>query len=224
MRLCFRLLIVLVVLLCVNVVYGNEYSAAYEVSSKGIKIGALKWNIKKDGNNYEIKVDLKSKGLLSGILSFNGSYLSVGKINNDELIPRNYSQFWSTSKKQRVVNISFDKKKVVELNQNPEEKERERLDYFSLIDYSDPLTSFFNILEGAKDVKTIDGRRIYNITLIEESVKKNKKTYVIKNYINLWADHKKNDLEKISIIKKEDYLPEIINIYFKGQKFKISKN
>ena len=117
MRLCFRLLIVLVVLLCVNVVYGNEYSAAYEVSSKGIKIGALKWNIKKDGNNYEIKVDLKSKGLLSGILSFNGSYLSVGKINNDELIPRNYSQFWSTSKKQRVVNISFDKKKVVELSQ-----------------------------------------------------------------------------------------------------------
>ena len=224
MRLFFRLLLIFLFLVNANAVYGNEYSAVYKVASKGIKIGELRWSVKKDGKDYEISIGLKSKGVLSGVLRFEGNYLSVGKININELIPKNYSQSWSTSKKHRVVKISFDKKKVVELSQRPLEKERARLDYFSLTDYSDPLTSFFKILEGADDVKTIDGRRIYNITLVEEGPKKNKKTYSIKNYVNIWADHKKNDLEKISIIKKEDYLPEVVNIYFKGQKFKISKN
>ena len=46
----------------------------------------------------------------------------------------------------------------------------------------------------------------------------------IKEYRNLWADHKRNDLEKIEFIIKDGvFLPIKINIYFKNRIFKLSK-
>ena len=65
---------------------------------------------------------------------------------------------------------------------------------------------------------------IYVLDLIEEDEDKNTKIYGIREYKNIWADHKRNDLEKITLISKPNsYLPEAIYISFKGQLFKVLK-
>ena len=47
---------------------------------------------------------------------------------------------------------------------------------------------------------------------------------IIEKYQNLWADHKRNDLEFIEIFAKDkDGLPQKINIKFKGSVFSLIK-
>ena len=122
------------------------------------------------------------------------------------------------------MQIAFETNKILNLFQKPKEKEFSRIDVDQLRGYSDPLTSFLKLLSGIPESKTIDGRRIYVFSLIHNHESENKKTYVIKNYSNIWADHKRNDLEKISIISGlGDYFPQAIFINFKGQLFKVLK-
>ena len=103
----------------------------------------------------------------------------------------------------------------------PEEKEVERINFLELEGYSDPLTSFLNIFLNNLDSKTIDGRRVYLLS----PYKNNDYTKVlIKNYINIWADHNKTDLEYLEIFQNsEEELPYKINIKFKGSVFVIKK-
>ena len=87
--------------------------------------------------------------------------------------------------------------------------------------YFDPITSFINILNGRDEAKTVDGRRVYTLKKIEgegESI-----VLKIKNYKNIWADHKKNDLKKIEFFIGDDLLPNKIFIYFKERVFKLEK-
>ena len=122
------------------------------------------------------------------------------------------------------MQITFDKNKVSLLHQQPTEKELSRIDIDFLRDYVDPLTSFIKLLSGVSQSKTIDGRRVYILTLIKEDEDKNTKIYGIKHYNNIWADHKRNDVEKITIISgPNNYLPEAIYINFKGQVFRVLK-
>ena len=45
------------------------------------------------------------------------------------------------------------------------------------------------------------------------------------DYINIYADHKRNDLEKIVFTKKQNIvLPDLVLVYFKGSIFKIREN
>ena len=85
---------------------------------------------------------------------------------------------------------------------------------------------------GNKDSQTIDGRRIY--LMKSKLLTKNKKHQInkitIKNYINIWADHKRNDLDYIEIIKGsgsiEDRtinMPAVIKIKFKNLLFALKK-
>ena len=47
----------------------------------------------------------------------------------------------------------------------------------------------------------------------------------IKDYKNIWADHKRNDLKKIEfILSKDELLPVQINIHFKKRVFKLKKS
>ena len=79
-------------------------------------------------------------------------------------------------------------------------------------------------MSGDDQVKTIDGRRIYTMKRVGLDNKKNI-TLEIKNYKNIWADHKRNDLRKIEfILEGESFLPININIYFKNRVFKLKKN
>ena len=61
--------------------------------------------------------------------------------------------------------------------------------------------------------------------LVKEKEGSKEKTVVIKNYKNIWADHKRNDLKKITFIQSQNkILPDIIKIFFKGSVFKLQKN
>ena len=46
---------------------------------------------------------------------------------------------------------------------------------------------------------------------------------VIKEYINIWADHKRNDLKKIEFFIEDDLLPYEILIHFKERVFRLEK-
>ena len=134
---------------------------------------------------------------------------------------KEYKQYWETKKKTKIVKMTFNEY-VTNLFQKPEEKEFARVDLNELYEYFDPLTSFLNILFGNNNVKTIDGRRIY-IMMKDSDNKSDTVTIKIKDYKNIWADHKRNDLKKIDFILQEGFLPKKINIYFKDSVFKLKK-
>ena len=93
----------------------------------------------------------------------------------------------------------------------------------------DPLSSFLNILlSDNADFKTIDGRRLYKMS--PEPKKKGGNIYskkiIIKDYINIWADHKRNDLQFILTtqdVSKNKYFPTMIKIKNKGLTFTLTK-
>ena len=84
-----------------------------------------------------------------------------------------------------------------------------------------PITSFINILNGENEVKTIDGRRIY--TLKQNESEDGNIILEIEDYVNIWADHKRNDLKKIEFLVKDDLLPYDILIHFKNRLFKLER-
>ena len=223
MKLLSKILICFSFFVLTNKVSADIFSAKYRVSTQKLTIGELYWDLKKNDDAYNLNIELKSRGLLSPLFKFRGSYNVSGFLKNNMFIPHQYTQEWLTNKKKKDVQIIFEKNKVSSLIQHPVESEFSRINIDLLRNYVDPLTSFIKLLGGAHESKTIDGRRIYILTLIEED--NNAKTYAINQYINIWTDHKRNDLEKISIINKSNnYLPEAIYINFKGRVFSVLKN
>ena len=211
------------VIISFNTSNANSFDVKYDVIASGIKIGEFNWFLSVDNGNYITEINLKNSGLFSSLYKFNGKYTSTGVIENEMFKADEYKQYWKTKKKVKIVEISFDNF-VANLKQIPEEKELPRVEIDKLFLYFDPITSFLNILNGFDDVKTIDGRRIY-IMKKNKLSSENKITLEIKDYINIWADHKRNDLKKIDFfINDEIYLPEQIEIYFKKRVFKLKKN
>ncbi|MDC0191860.1 DUF3108 domain-containing protein [Alphaproteobacteria bacterium] len=193
----------------------------YTVKTKGITIGNLDWQVKLKKDIYTTSINLKNRGPLSLVYKFKGYYKASGIIKKDILISEKYIQEWKTKNKQRNINLIFENNKIIDLKIKPEEKELARINFLELEGYSDPLTSFLNIFLNNLDSKTIDGRRAYVLS----PERKNGYTKVlIKNYINIWADHNKNDLEYLEIFQNSNEdLPYKINIKFKGSVFTIKK-
>ena len=225
MKLVFRICLFVLILFFSFTAIGEQLQANYSITTKGFKIGKLNWKITTDKNNFENKIILKSGGVFSPLYKFSGEYFSSGSIKNNKFFSEKYYHKWLTKKKQKEMQILFNKNKILTINQRPAEKEDARIDFFALIKFSDPLTSFLNIINGQKISKTIDGRRIYTMFAQKSLHKSNKVTVLIESYTNIWADHKRNDLEKIVFyIKPGNALPELIEIYFKGSLFKVYKN
>ncbi len=220
MRLCLNKFLVFFVIFVVNTSYANNFSAEYKVSTTGIKIGNFSWSLNIDDNVYQTEIKLKNSGIFSPLYKFEGSYLSVGIIENNIFKTKNYKQFWKTKKKTKIVKMLFDDY-LIELKQEPIEEEKARVNLEDLYLYFDPITSFINILNGENEAKTIDGRRIYKL-------KKNESEdgniiLKIEGYINIWADHKRNDLKKIEFFIENDFLPYEILIHFKERVFKLER-
>ena len=212
--------IVFFVIFVVNSSYANNFSAEYKVSTTGIKIGNFSWSLNINDNVYQTEINLKNSGIFSPLYKFEGSYLSAGVIENNIFKTKNYKQFWKTKKKTKIVKMLFDDY-LIELKQEPIEEEKARVNLEDLYLYFDPITSFINILNGENEAKTIDGRRIYRL-------KKNEGEdgniiLKIEGYINIWADHKRNDLKKIEFFIENDFLPYEILIHFKERVFKLER-
>ena len=200
----------------------KNFLAEYQIKTKGIKIGSLVWELEVAENYYKTFMQLRNKGFLSSLYKFKGEYNSEGEVINNVFIPIEYNQSWTTKKKSRDVKIVFNNQKVYELHLDPPEKELPRIKYGDLEKYNDPLTSFINILLNDTPSHTIDGRRIY---LMFPEKKKEHNKILIKEYANIWADHKRNDLEYLEIYQSQNsLLPKKINIKFKGYVFSLIKN
>ena len=201
----------------------KEFLEEYKISTKGITIGKLLWSLKLNEINYSIDLKLKDKGIFSGLYKFKGEYSSKGHIKDNILFPSEYKQFWETKKKSRTVVINFKNKKITNLKILPKEREFARINVNELVGYIDPLTSFVNILIKENSTKTIDGRRIYTL---QPTVENRKTKILVQDYINIWADHKRNDLNYIEFFSKKNglILPTKIIIGFKGSVFTLSKN
>lgn len=207
--------------LTINLIMANEHQVEYILKTKGISIGNLTWKITIDNEQYYSSIKLTDKGFFSKLYSFKGEYSVTGTVINNTFMPKEYNQYWKTKKKEREVKIIFDNQKIFDISLNPEEKELARVDYKKLINYIDPLSSFLNILKSNKPSKTIDGRRVYTLS---PSAQNEKGMVLIKNYKNIWADHKRNDLEYITIVKDSiKLLPKTIKIKFKGMVFFLIK-
>ena len=219
-RFCLNKLLFFFVIFLVNTSFANNFSAEYKVSATGIKIGYFSWSLNIDGDVYRTEINLKNSGIFSPLYKFEGSYLSVGVVENNIFKTKNYKQFWKTKKKTKIVNMLFDDY-LVELEQEPIEKELARVNLKDLYLYFDPITSFINILNGEDEAKTIDGRRIYKLKKNEDE--SGKIVLKIEDYINIWADHKRNDLKKIEFFIEEGFLPYKILIHFKERIFKLER-
>ena len=193
----------------------------YVIKVAGIKIGHLDWKVGIDNDNYYNRLNLESSGLLSAIYSFEGEYFSEGLINNKELQPLKYSHKWKTKKALKHMRLIFSQNKLVSLEQKPTEKEHLRLNVFNVSGTKDPLSSFLQIILGQNESLVLDGRRIYKMNAVYSN-EKNSTSINITDYINLWADHKKNKFEKMVFKKNEDsLLPTEIEIHFDGRVFRL---
>ena len=220
MRLYLNKFLVLLIILITNTLYANSFIVEYKVSTTGIKIGNFIWSLNIDDNFYQTEIDLKNSGIFTPIYKFEGKYHSYGIIEDKIFKTQEYKQFWATKKRTKIVKMSFDDY-LIDLTQEPAEKELARVNLDELYLYFDPITSFINILNGANEAKTIDGRRIYRL-------KKNEGEdgniiLKIEDYENIWADHKRNDLKKIEFFIEDALLPYKILIHFKERVFKLER-
>ena len=213
-----------------SIAYSDEYYAEYKIEVGKINIGNVSWGVSLRENDYSTSISLKDEGVLSFVYKFEGRYEAQGRLRDNVLKAEHYSQFWKTKKKEREVKIFFENNALKKLKIVPKEKELPRIDYIGLNDYLDPLSSILNILIGSESSKVIDGRRVYSMvkTTKKSGNKKNSKRLEIKDYTNIWADHKRNDLEYIEIFQEKTggsfMMPHQIKIKFDGVVFVLTKN
>ena len=231
MKWYFKFLVVFVFFVFTNfsVLFADDFKEAYVVEIGKINIGELLWDVKIYNDNYKILIRLKSKGFLSKLYKFEGSYEADGSVVGGFLMPLKYKQFWLTKNKRRKVEITFNNRSIIGLEILPREKEHSRVEYAKIKNHFDPLSSFLNILIGKKKSKTIDGRRIYSMVVEKQEDYETRETkkILIEDYMNIWADHKRNDLEYIEIKQKYSEgtfsMPEVIKIKFKGLLYKLKR-
>ena len=231
MKFYFKPVVASVFFVCINfsTLFAEDFKEAYVVEIGKIDIGKLLWDVNISDDNYKILIRLKSKGPLSKLYKFEGSYEVDGNVVKGSLMPLKYKQFWLTKKKKREVKITFNNRSIIGLEILPHEKEHSRVEYTEIKNHFDPLSSFLNILTGKEKSKTIDGRRIYSMIVEKQDGYETGETkkILIEDYMNIWADHKRNDLEYIEI--KQEYsegtfsMPKAIKIKFKGFLYKLRR-
>ena len=104
----------------------KNFNSEYSVSTTGIKIGELNWTLNIKTNTYQSKIYLKNSGIFSPLYSFQGKYKSTGIIKNDKYIAQEYTQYWKTKKKIKIVEMSFGNH-ITKIFQKPKEKELSRV-------------------------------------------------------------------------------------------------
>ncbi len=223
MRLVLSSFFLFFYILCKPVV-GENIQKTYIVKTSGLKIGVLDWSITTNKNTYSNHLRLKSEGLLSTLYNFKGEYYSEGFFKENNLKPVHYKHLWQTKKITKNMDLKFYDGQLSSLIQTPIEKEKLRIDVFNIGNISDPLTSFLQIIMGQEESLVVDGRRIYKMSSTTNEGN-NQKTIEIKNYSNLWADHKRNKFEKI-IFEKDvlGFFPIKIFIFFDDRVFILEQN
>tara|TARA_B100000029_G_C17509327_1_gene935657 strand:- start:658 stop:1320 length:663 start_codon:yes stop_codon:yes gene_type:complete len=219
MKLCFKYLVVFFVFLSTPS-YSKKFEENYLIELGNLDVGKLNWKIDVSETDYKIELRLKGRGFLTGIYNFEGFYEASGLLETNNYIPLKYKHVWKTKKKERVVELFFEKNRIKKINQTPTEKEMPRINLMEIEGFLDPLSSFLKILNGSKKVKTIDGRRTYTMAVSDEETKR----IMIKKYKNIWADHNRKDFKYIEISNTDkNFMPSSLKIKFKGLVFNLTK-
>jgi len=223
MKFFFKLLALVSVVVFSTSLLAEKYKVEYNIKVRGLEIGSLLWHLDLSLDKYKTTIELNDRGIFSGLYKFKGEYEVRGLIKNSIFFPQEYSQVWKTKRKEREVKIFFENDKISKLILRPKEKERARINYYDMVNYVDPLSSFLNILMNFSPSKTIDGRRTYTLRPQKDT---NKNKILIENYNNIWAEHKRNDLEYIEIYKHKGalLLPHKVKIKFKNILFELTEN
>ena len=210
--------------------FAENKKAEYVIEIGKIDIGKIYWTIDIVGNKYNTSINVENTGLLSGLYSFSGKYSASGNINDGAFISSKYAQFWKTKKKKKDVTINFEKGVVSTVFLSPKEDRVPKKEYINTPGLTDPLSSFLNILyNGKSKLNTIDGRRLYKMNAEKKLYKNNVLSTIItiNNYTNIWADHDRNDLNYIEIIrlssKKSNIFPYKIKIKHKSLVYDLTK-
>ena len=122
MGLYLNKILIIVLIFFFNTSSANNFNVEYKISTAGIKIGYLKWNLIIKNNVYQTEIDLKNTGFLTPLYKFEGQYFSLGSINENFFKAEEYKQYWKTRKKTKIVNMIFDNY-LIDLFQDPAEKE-----------------------------------------------------------------------------------------------------
>ncbi len=234
MKFLFSISFFLLLIFCTNILFAENKTTnmveSYDIEFGKVDIGKLYFQYLDSPKEYKISINIQDKGFFSGLYKFKGSYDVIGEKDNGAFYPTNYNQDWKTKKKSSLVNIVFKNGVLTSLEMSPEEKEFARVDFVGLKDRIDPISSFFSILGGALEVKTIDGRRIYSMNVVDsKTVEKNiHKKIEIKDYVNIWADHKRKNIRYIEVVQNLDSetseMPLIIKIKLNNFLINLKKN
>lgn len=81
----------------------DNFETTYQIKTKGITIGVLKWELYIKNNEYTTSLNLNSEGPLSSLYVFQGKYAAIGKIKDGFYFSTKYNQFWKTKKKKRLL-------------------------------------------------------------------------------------------------------------------------
>lgn len=213
--------------------------ATYEISWNRIVLGNILWEFNIEDESYKFTIELKSDGISSKLYPFYGKHISSGRIENSVFKPNHYYQIWKTKKKNRLIEINFLNNKIKNLIILPEEKKDPQYNYSDLVNPTDPVSAALDLIinDNENIVRNIfDGRRIYDLSTVQEGVKKinynerilnaNQYELLITNYKNVWKEHNKTDLKKVKIITGEVSKGLVIPLKFKitnkGLVFKIN--
>ena len=212
-----------------HTIIAKEVASEYVIEVGKIDIGKVVWSITLDETEYKILIELEEQGFLSGLYSFSGSYSTIGKVINENLVPLNYKQKWVTKKKKSEVGLYFTNGIISKLNLFPKEVKTPKIKFLGTKNVFDPLSSFLNILKNNNSSKTVDGRRFYTMVVEKKNLQNNivVKNIKIEDYLNIWAEHNNNDLNSIQF-EHIDWgdglvLPHKIMIKYKGIVFNLNK-
>ena len=210
--------------------------ANYNITWNKLLLGNLVWEFNLDNEKYEFNIELEASGFASKFYPFYGLHSSKGGINKNIFIPKSYLQIWKTKKKNRVIEILYDNKKIKSIKIKPEENHVPKIDFLKLKNPTDPVAAALSLIIFKNNLikNVFDGRRVYDLSTKQN----NSLNYPagdffdliayelnIQNYNNIWKDHNKTDLKSVKIITgKKDFgfdLPLFFKIYNKGLVFKI---
>jgi len=201
--------------------------ANYEIVWNNVLLGEIEWQYNLNGSDYKFNIELRSAGIANKLYPFYGKYLSSGILDYNNFQVQYYSTTWKTKKKDRFIEIFFNKGRITSFKMEPNESGVSKIDFFKLNDATDPITASLELIINNEEQiinNVFDGRRIYNLLMIN----KNNNKYILKldKYKNIWKDHNKTDLKKIEVTTGnfEDSIRLPLNFIIKNKRlvFKIN--
>tara|TARA_E500000178_G_C16961357_1_gene726179 strand:- start:290 stop:1063 length:774 start_codon:yes stop_codon:yes gene_type:complete len=162
--------------------------------------------IKLKKNKYSIEVNAHSVGLFSVVLDWRQTIKSFGKIENNRFTSFRYQSLDFRGKKSGHMEVDFKDiiPKIISAQPDPREDKRRSMSDGFLLKANDPVAGIFNLaLDQCKNtVKIYDGKRRYNIKVLEKEVSLLEDSYLSKNIIKAYKCN--YEIERIAGYTKKE--------------------